>query len=391
MKRLRAALGDDADNPRFVETLPRRGYRFIGALEAEGERQGLRTQRAASGGAAVHEPERRRIAGILHRRADRGDDRAARTALPRPHRRHRALVVDGRSRARTQRAREIGQALRADYLLEGSVRREGDRVRITARLVETAGETHLWAETYERHLTDCLSVQADVAARIAESLALELVPETSAADGHNIAASTSASAYQEYLKAATTGTTGRPDVDSLGADDEGLEQALSSFDEALRIDPHFAPAYAGLSRAHIARAVHYREQPRRVLETARDGGEACARARARALRSPSRACRCSPHARVGLARRRGRLRAGDRAESEPGERAPWLRRHADGRCREPTRRFANRIVPASSIPSAWSSTPTRRGCATWPATTRRRSNAAAVRRNWIHSTFPHGG
>ena len=57
------------------------------------------------------------------------------------------------------------------------MRREGDRVRITARLVETAGETHLWVETYERHLTDCLSVQADVAARIAQSLAMELVPE----------------------------------------------------------------------------------------------------------------------------------------------------------------------------------------------------------------------
>jgi TolB-like protein len=66
------------------------------------------------------------------------------------------------------RAREVGQALKADYLLEGCVRREGDRVRITARLVEAAAETHLWAETYERHLTDCLAVQADVAARIAQ-------------------------------------------------------------------------------------------------------------------------------------------------------------------------------------------------------------------------------
>ena len=49
---------------------------------------------------------------------------------------------------------------------EVALRTEGDRVRITARLVETSGETHLWADTYERHLTDCLSVQADIAARI---------------------------------------------------------------------------------------------------------------------------------------------------------------------------------------------------------------------------------
>ena len=81
----------------------------------------------------------------------------------------------------TERAREIGKALGADYLLEGSVRRQGERVRITARLVETAGETHLWAETYEHHLTDSLSVQADVAARVAESLTMELAPADAAA------------------------------------------------------------------------------------------------------------------------------------------------------------------------------------------------------------------
>ena len=56
------------------------------------------------------------------------------------------------------------------------MRREGDRVRITARLVETADETQLWSDVYERDLTDCLSVQTDVAARIARSLAMELTP-----------------------------------------------------------------------------------------------------------------------------------------------------------------------------------------------------------------------
>ena len=76
-----------------------------------------------------------------------------------------------------QRSREIGQALRADYLLEGSVRREGDRVRITAGLVEASSETHLWSESYERPLTNWLAAQADVAERIAQSLAVNLTPE----------------------------------------------------------------------------------------------------------------------------------------------------------------------------------------------------------------------
>ena len=94
-------------------------------------------------------------------------------------------------------AGEVGRALRADYLLEGSIRREGDRVRITARLVETAGETHLWVESYEPRLTDYLSVQKDVAARIANSLTMELIPDVPVPC---IGASSNASAYQAYLK-----------------------------------------------------------------------------------------------------------------------------------------------------------------------------------------------
>ena len=75
-----------------------------------------------------------------------------------------------------QRAREIGEALNAQYLLEGSTRRDGPRVRITARLVEAATEAHLWSDTYERSTSDWLSVQSDVAGRVARSLLRELVP-----------------------------------------------------------------------------------------------------------------------------------------------------------------------------------------------------------------------
>ena len=145
-------------------------------------------------------------------------------------------------------------------LLEGSVRREGDRVRVTARLVEAAPETHLWAETYERHLTDCLAVQADVAARIAESLTLELAPDRAAPSG---GASTSVSAYQEYLK-------GRYHWNNyLRPDDEGLDRAQAHYIEAYRLDPRFAPAQAGLARVQIARAVNYRDRPRTALDAAR--------------------------------------------------------------------------------------------------------------------------
>ena len=76
-----------------------------------------------------------------------------------------------------QRAREIGVALQADYLLEGSTRSEGSRVRITARLVETASEADRWSETYDRTVSDWLSVQAAVAGDVAQSLVKELAAD----------------------------------------------------------------------------------------------------------------------------------------------------------------------------------------------------------------------
>ena len=203
VKRLREALGDDADNPRFVETLPRRGYRFIGALKA------------GPGAPGEGAPPKVRLAVIpfSNLSEERGEDYFADglteemiTQLGHLCRGRIGVISRSSSMAFKERglpAGEVGRALRADYLLEGSIRREGDRVRITARLVETAGETHLWVESYEPRLTDYLSVQKDVAARIAKSLTMELIPE---APGASPGASSNASAYQAYLKGGTTGT-----------------------------------------------------------------------------------------------------------------------------------------------------------------------------------------
>ena len=259
VKRLRAALGDDADNPRFVETLPRRGYRFIGAAAAadpgsEGSATRVRVAVLPFTNLSDASGQEYFTDGLTEEMI---------TQLGEQCRGHIGVVARWSSMAfkgTTERAREIGKALSANYLLEGSVRRQGERVRITARLIEAAGETHLWAETYERHLTDCLSVQADVAARIAQSLAMELNPGDGSAERAPVV---SVTAYQEYLK-------GRYFWNNwLRPDDEGLEQALSRYTEATRIDPSFAPAHAGTARAHVARALNYRERPRAALETAR--------------------------------------------------------------------------------------------------------------------------
>jgi TolB-like protein/Flp pilus assembly protein TadD len=161
-----------------------------------------------------------------------------------------SMVFKGTSR----RASEIGEALRADYLLEGSVRREGDRLRITARLVETAGETHLWSEVYERNVADCLSVQMDVAGRIARSLAVELTP-----DEHPAAPACDPAAYQAYLK-------GRYYWNKPY--DDGLNECIGFFQRALAASPLFGAAHAALARAYIARAEYYHELPRLALKEA---------------------------------------------------------------------------------------------------------------------------
>jgi TolB-like protein len=225
VKRLRAALGDDADNPRFVETLPRRGYRFIANLNAAepvvpSATRSTRLRLAVLPFANISEdPAQEYFSDGLTEEMIAQLGSVARGRI--------AVIARWSSMAfkrTTQRAREIGETLRVDYLVEGSVRCAGDRVRITARLVETAGETHLWSDAYDRELTDCLSVQTDVAARIARSLAMELTPSVERA------ASCDPAAYQAYLK-------GRYYWNKPF--DEGVKEAIVYYQRALDVSPSF--------------------------------------------------------------------------------------------------------------------------------------------------------
>ena len=154
IKRLRAALGDDADHPRFVETVPRRGYRFIAGIKiAAGSRHERRLRRAP----------RLVVLPFSNLSDDSGQEffsdglTEELIAQLGPLCRGKVGVIARWSsmvfKGSLQRAREIGEALHADYLLEGSTRRDGARVRIIVRLIEAATEAHLWSETYERTVT----------------------------------------------------------------------------------------------------------------------------------------------------------------------------------------------------------------------------------------------
>jgi TolB-like protein/Flp pilus assembly protein TadD len=255
IKRLRAALGDDADRPRFVETVPRRGYRFIARVAGDGP--------AATPEAPAPRP---RLAVLpFVNLSDDGAQEYFSDGLTEEMIAQLGSLCRGRLgvlarwssmvfKGSLQSAREVGEALRADYLLEGSVRREGARVRITARLLETREETQLWSETYERSVTDYLSVQTEVATRIARSLAMEFAPPPAAP------AIQDADAYQAYLK-------GRYYWNKPG--DSGLDRALEFFTEGLKTAPAFAAAHAAMARAMVSRAEYYRDVPRLALERAR--------------------------------------------------------------------------------------------------------------------------
>jgi TolB-like protein/Tfp pilus assembly protein PilF len=271
VKRLRAALGDDADNPRFVETLHKRGYRFIAAVEPE-RGQPLRNLHVVRPPVSRAPSDTRSVRLVVLPFANLSNDPTQEyfsdglteemiTQIGRLCPERLGVIARTSSmlfKRSTKSVSDIGRDLGVDYLLEGSVRREGDRIRITAQLIETRTEVHLWAETYDRSVGETLILQTDVAAHIARSLAMELVPDQVEVLGRSTSRRTEA--YQAYLK-------GRYHWNRSGLD--GTTAALTYYERALDIDPQFAAAHASIARARISLANHFREPGRRLLEQAR--------------------------------------------------------------------------------------------------------------------------
>lgn len=186
----------------------------------------------------------------------------------------RALKVISRTsvmpfKKRGQSLREIGATLGATTLLDGSVRRIGDRVRIVAELIDAETDRHLWAETYDRQLTDIFSIQTDVALHIAAALQAELSPDEQTRvekePTHDL------QAYQLYLK-------GRHAF--IGFTPESLRRAVGYFGRATERDPSYAMAYANLAMAYA--------------ELAEAGAVAPDVARPRAMQAAQHALRLDP-------------------------------------------------------------------------------------------------
>ena len=133
-------------------------------------------------------------------------------------------------RDKEQDLRTIGHRLRVGTILQGSVRRAGNRIRVTAQLIRVADESHLWSERYDREMTDIFAIQDDISQAIADALKLTFVgPQRRT---RNI------EAYQSYLKGLYF---------YQRYNRESLVKARSSFEQALAVDPDYAPAHAGLA------------------------------------------------------------------------------------------------------------------------------------------------
>ncbi|MGE0639930.1 MAG: winged helix-turn-helix domain-containing protein [Thermoanaerobaculia bacterium] len=156
---------------------------------------------------------------------------------------------------------EIAAELGVDYVVEGSVQRAGDRIRITAQLIQARDDEHLWAESYDRDLTDLFAIQSDVALRIADALRATLSPvERRRLDRQPTG---SFQAYQLYLQ-------GR--FSHSRYSEESLRRATDYFREAIAVDPDFALAYTGLARAYaeLGNEGYPAEPPVVLFERARE-------------------------------------------------------------------------------------------------------------------------
>jgi len=307
INRLREALGDSAESPRFLETLPRRGYRFIAAVEGilSSSPQNSATQVADSSNAPtpigdkVAAPPVKSSKASLRARPwivagagvaalfavlvslNTGDWRQRLLRVSAARRIQSIAVLplenlngdpsqeyfaDGMtdelitqlaqigglrviSRATAMQYKgtrksvpEIGRELQVDGIVEGTVFRSGEQVRISAQLVDSSTDQHVWAQSYERDLRDILALQKEVAAGVARQIRANLLPGE---QPHAV----NPRAYEAYLR-------GRHDLNAATSQAD-LEDSIANFRSALGKDPQFALAYSGLALSYLALSDYY--------------------------------------------------------------------------------------------------------------------------------------
>jgi adenylate cyclase len=145
---------------------------------------------------------------------------------------------------------QVGEELSVGWVLEGSVRKAGPRLRITAQLIDARTQEHRWADTYDRQLDDVFALQSEMAEKVAEALKLTLSPAHTGVGARRTPPNPES--YREYLK-------GRARLRSINEED--LRAALVDFQRALELDPTNAAAFAGMAEAHGLLGMNYHHLP----------------------------------------------------------------------------------------------------------------------------------
>ena len=249
VKRLRDALQDSAESPRYIETVARRGYRFVGTVSRElgSPSAGVEPAAVIVEGAARELLQRNASIAVLPFANISGDvdneyfsDGLAEELINELAHVPGLKVVARTSafafKGKQEDIRAIAQALGVDNVLEGSVRKAGSRVRISAQLIAANDGTHLWSERYDRDMTDIFAVQDEIAQAIATALRMHL-------GGRPRQYIPRVPAYEAYLK-------GRHCLAAFTR--ESLPLSRIFYEQAIALDSGFAPAHSGLAQALVS-------------------------------------------------------------------------------------------------------------------------------------------
>ncbi len=257
---VRKAIGDSGGEQRLIRTVPRKGFRFVGDVRESGASGAKHS--AGTGATETHEPvpaltvpDAPSIAVLPFQNwsGDPEQDYFADgivediiTALSRI----RWLFVIARNSSFTYKGRavdvkQVGRELGVRYVLEGSVRKAGSRVRITGQLVDTATGTHLWAERFDSTLVDVFALQDQVTASVVGAIAPTL--ESAEIERAKRKPTENLRAYDYYLRGMASFHLGTR---------EATNEALRSFTTAIAFDPDFAPPYAMAAWCHFWRKIN---------------------------------------------------------------------------------------------------------------------------------------